>query len=96
MSDVINYVIQTSKSVTMEMMDVDMPDRDTIRASRRTLRGAVGTPGGADIPSVFVVCFHFLKALTKDNLTVQRRYVLNCSFSLSANDCSNCEWSSII
>ncbi len=76
MSDVINYVILTSKSVTLEMIDAsNLTDRDTLRSNRRTLRGALGTPDGADIPSVFVVCFKFLRALSRHNLTVQTKYV---------------------
>ncbi len=72
MSDVINYVIQTSKTVEM-IESHDTPEHDTQRMNRRTLRGALGTPGTADIPGVFVECFKFLKALTKDNIIVQRR-----------------------
>ncbi len=75
MSDVINYVIHTSKTVSMEMVESsDSPKHNTsLRSNRRTMRGFVGTPGGADIPSVFVECFRFLKALTRDNIIVQRR-----------------------
>ncbi len=83
LSDIVNFLIYTSKSVTMEMMDMDIPDIDTMRVNRRTLRGAVGTPGGADIPSVFVACFQFLKALTRDNLTVQTRCVRVCGVRVS-------------
>ena len=72
MSDVINYVIQTSKTVELTESH-DTPEHDTQRMNRRTLRGALGTPGTGDIPSVFVECFKFLKALTKDNIVVQRR-----------------------
>ncbi len=59
----------------MSQSSGDQADHDKIRTSRRTMRGAVGTPGGADIPSVFAECFRFLKALSRGYIIVQRRWV---------------------
>ena len=64
MSDVTNYVLHTSKHISIEM--VASPDTDLLVGD---------SSGGADIPSVFVECFRFLKALAKDNIVVQRRSV---------------------
>ena len=66
MSDVINYVLHTSKHISIEM--VASPDTDLLVGD---------SSGGADIPSVFVECFRFLKALAKDNIVVQRRSVIH-------------------
>ena len=80
MSDVINYVLHTSKNISMEMIassGTDMlVEADSSRQFKKTLRGVLGTPEGADVPSVFVECFRFLKALAKNNIVVQRRSVV--------------------
>lgn len=72
MSDVLNYVVRVNKNAAT-LMNKEASQLSQKR-QRKTMHGSTATPGAADIPSVFVECFHFLKALAKDNPDVQKRY----------------------
>ncbi len=83
LSDVLNYVLQHAKDVVTSQSATtpaaEDPKLPTALVRRKTIRSGTGyTP--TSMEAVFVESFTFLKAIARNNLEVQQRY-MHCSLT---------------